>query len=353
MNNNFFKINKLRIEQALRCFFSKEIIISTKQDHLTSEIVKKLSDFTMRRGAKRIRGMLVLLGYLSNPKNKITKNILKVAAAYEILHSYLLIHDDIIDQDRERRGKPTLHILFRKFAPPGSTLEIKKKIGEDIAIITGDLASIFSQKLLFETNYLSIQKIKSQNYLNDVLKATCSGQILDILSLPQQLLSHQKQNWRYLQKTALYTIEAPFLVGLNLGDGKINKKLFREFANYVGLAFQLADDVHNIFGSSLATRQSDIQNGKVTYLTTLSIKSNKFKQPILNILKKVKKNKGDLLKLRKLIVESGGYKLAMSKITNNFNQAEEVLEKIGLPRSIVKELYILLSNLKDKLPRVN
>jgi geranylgeranyl pyrophosphate synthase len=276
-----------------------------------------------------------------------------VAAAYEILHSYLLIHDDIIDQDEERRGKPTLHVLFQKFAPPNSSNFEKKKIGEDIAIIIGDLANIFSQKLLLETNYSVNKKVEVQKYINNVLEATCSGQILDILSLPNKLPNLKQQQSRYLQKTAIYTIEAPFLVGLSFGKGIINKRLFRKFANNVGLAFQLADDVHNIFGSSLATRQSDLQAGKVTYLISLAIKKSKYKRLILNILKKNKKNKQDLLKLRRLLIESGGYQCAMSIIYDNFNQAEKILKDFVLPENITNQLHFFLNKLKNKLPEAN
>ena len=124
MHKNLFTNYQAQLNTTLNDFFAREILITTKQNKFNGEIVKQLRDFTMRRGAKRIRGMLVLLGFLTNPKNKLTKDIFKVAAAYEILHSYLLIHDDIIDQDEERRGKPTLHVLFKKFAPPGSSVEI-------------------------------------------------------------------------------------------------------------------------------------------------------------------------------------------------------------------------------------
>ncbi len=353
MDKFFFINNQTQLNITLNDFFSREISITSKKDRFNGEIVKQLRDFTMRRGAKRIRGMLILLGFLANPKNKLTKDIFKVAAAYEILHSYLLIHDDIIDQDEERRGKPTLHVLFKKFAPPGSSMAIKKKIGEDIAIIIGDLANVLFQKLFLETNYSINTKIEIQKYINNILKDTCEGQILDILSLPNKLLSLEQQQSRYLQKTARYTIEAPFLVGLSFGKGNINKQLFRKFSNNIGLAFQLADDVHNIFGSSLATRQSDLQAGKVTYLISLSIKSVKYKKLILNILKKNKKSKQDLIKLRKLLIESGGYQRAMSIIIDNFNQAEEVLEKLVLPKYITSQFIFFLSKLKHKLPKKN
>ena len=353
MHKDFFIKYQTQLDVTLNDFFSREILSTRKHDRFNGEIVKQLRDFTMRRGAKRIRGMLVLLGFLTNPKNKLTKDIFKVAAAYEILHSYLLIHDDIIDQDEERRGKPTLHVLFKKFAPLGSSVAEKKKIGEDIAIIIGDLANVFFQKLLLETSYSVNTKVQIQKYINNVLETTCGGQIIDILSLPNKLLSLKQQQSRYLQKTAIYTIEAPFLVGLSFGKGSINKRLFRKFANNVGLAFQLADDVHNIFGSSLATRQSDLQEGKVTYLISLAIKSVKYKKLILNILKKNKKNKHDLIKLRVLLIKSGGYQRAMSIIIDNFNQAEEILEKLVLPEYITSQLKFFLNKLKQKLPETN
>src|SRR3989344_6944611 len=89
---------------------------------LIAQFYKDLADFTA--GGKKLRGFLVYLGYsigakehLRGGKGNLLK-ILPVALAIELVHSFLLIHDDVIDQSEMRRGKQTIHKRYEKIAPP-------------------------------------------------------------------------------------------------------------------------------------------------------------------------------------------------------------------------------------------
>ncbi len=349
--NLFFKKVRARIDTELNNFFSNEVTRARRENKVLGRVIDGIGEFTMRSGAKRIRGILVVLGFLTKPSNTITVDIIKVAAAYEIMHSYLLIHDDIIDQDIQRRGGPTVHILLQKLAPTKLSSSQRAVIGRDLGIIAGDCASLLSQRLLLSTRFSDAQKNLIQKYLNEVLQATCSGQVLDIIALPHQLPSEKVQKWRYLQKTARYTIEAPFIVGVRCANARVQTVQFRKFARDVGLGFQLADDMHNIFGTGLATRQSDIRSGKITYLITYALQSKRHKAAILRILKKKKRSQRDVSQLRKLLIGSGGYQRAITEIKQRYQSARTLILEASFPSTITEHLLFLVNALDSRLPK--
>ena len=279
-------------------------------------------------------------------KNKVTSDILKVAAAYEILHAYLLIHDDLIDRDVERRGRPTLHKIFETYAPHILKKQQREQIGIDIAIIVGDLAADLAQRMVLDTRFSDAQKLDVLEYFEQTLHTTYVGQVIDILALPDRLPSFSDQRLRYLLKTATYTIEAPFMAGARLGKARINRKALHAFAQNAGLAFQLSNDVQNVFESGIAGRSSDIREGKITLLVSYALQSRKYRKELLRLLKKQGKTRKDVLRLRRLIELSGGYAKAWSEVVRLHDCAEKSLEKVGVPDMVRAQFDYLLKMLK-------
>jgi len=334
---------KSRIDKVLKNFFIEQHKEIRGQHALAKKLLKSLDEFTNRPGAKRIRGSLVLLGYLSNPRKKIDNNILKIAAAYEILHTYLLIHDDIIDEDVIRRGKPTLHKVFESYTSKNLPKKQKEKVGTDLAIIAGDLAADLVQKLILNTKFSEAKKINILSNIEKTLRTTYVGQILDILAVPYSLPKISEQKLRYELKTAKYSIETPFLLGVNLANAKIKFNLFKKFATNAGVGFQLSDDLQNVFSKGLAGRSSDIRHGKVTLLMSYSLQSAKYRVQIIKLLKKNKKSTKDIYQLRNLIKLSGGLSKAKKLVEKKYIQAEKILPLLKLPTQVNKEFGNMIS----------
>lgn len=309
--------------------------------------MRSLAEFTLRKGAKRSRGTLTVLGYLTGRGKRVDANILRVAAAYEVLHAYLLIHDDIIDRDVVRRGKPTLHTLYASYAPRAMSRSDRASLGTDIAIIAGDIAADLVQRLILETTFTPTQKLAALQYIEQTLHTTYIGQIVDILAVPQHVPPFAEQLRRYILKTATYTIEAPFMLGVRLGKGKVRTNVFTRFAREVGVAFQLADDIENAFGSSLAARSSDIRQGKVTLLVSYGLQSAKYRRAILRLLSKKKKTADDLRSLRTLLVVSGGYQKARDRVRQGYARGEKLLPTAGLPPFVLRQFQTVLGMQRD------
>lgn len=317
-----------RINTTLARFFRQYGRQAARQHPIARELVRAVSEFTQRRGAKRIRGLLVVAGYLSNPRSRISADILAVAAGYEVLHAYLLIHDDLIDEDDERRGEPTLHRVFERLAPRGSRKLIREKIGRDIAVIAGDVAADLVQRIILDTNFTDQQKLRALAQIEETLHTTYAGQVLDILSIPQRPPSRADQILRYELKTARYSIMAPFELGATLSAARYDTTAFRRFALDAGVAFQLADDIENVFGRGLAARSSDVRSGKVTLLMTLAFQSTAYRARLIRILKKPTRTAQDIRQLRRLIRESGGLERATDLVTSRYARAGRQVPKL-------------------------
>ena len=170
------------------------------------------------RGGKRIRGVLIKLGYeLVRGKGK---EILKVSAAYEIFHAAILAHDDIIDKSPTRRGQQSLY----------------KSIGSSQAITLGDLGFFLATKIISESKFEDKKKNEALALFSKTMVETAIGQMLDIAREDPELVAKLK--------TAKYTIAAPLQIGAILAG--VDEELVRvlgEFGENAGIAFQIQDDI--------------------------------------------------------------------------------------------------------------
>jgi len=179
-------------------------------------------------GGKRIRGKLVMLGYeiaVAEDGRRKTEDILKVAAAYEIFHTAILVHDDIIDQDLIRRGQPSLYQAL------GGNHQ-----GTSLAICLADAGFFLAVKIIAESNFPQKRKNEALKYFSGIILDTAMGQMLDI----------EKGDYLTVAKykTAEYSVSGPLILGAILDGAKLDQlgKL-DQFGEYLGIAFQIQDDI--------------------------------------------------------------------------------------------------------------
>jgi len=299
----------------LKKFFAEKSKEASKIDKLAVEVLGTLENYIS--GGKKIRGALTVLGYQITG-GKRTRDILPVSAAVEIVHSALLIHDDFIDKDRFRRGKPTVHEIYAK----GNS----EHYGASIALIIGDIGIFLSNQILASSNFDAKMIIKATSEFENLLIKTGYGEILDIA-----FDSKKSTTWGDIlkvrtYKTAYYTIVMPLTVGAILGGAK--DKTLKAIENYgvpVGIAFQLADDILGVFGKSDKTgksSESDIREGKKTllFVKALELARDKERQFLLKWYGSDKLDKNKIEKIRQAIKDSGS-------LDYSRKLAEEMAEK--------------------------
>jgi Geranylgeranyl pyrophosphate synthase len=178
-------------------------------DDKIKEVIEIIEEYTLR-GGKRLRPILMIIGYkLYGGKDE--KEIIKAASSIELIQSYLLIHDDIIDDSDLRRGKPTLHKIYEKIYGD-------KKFGESMAIIAGDLSSVFAQEILDQTNFPMDKKYLAMVKMAEIVEETGYGQVLDVTSLYRENFGEDELLLLHTYKTAKYTLEGPLIMGAILAE---------------------------------------------------------------------------------------------------------------------------------------
>jgi len=274
-------------------------------------------------GGKMIRGTLVKLSYELTEKQT-AKAIIKPAAAFEILHTSLMIHDDIIDQSPLRRGKRALHIS-----------NDNNHYGISQALCLGDIGITQSIKLLSESDFPIERRNLALNFFLQMVTDTMLGEMLDIESAQAYQRTEKHILDIYKTKTANYTIVGPLSLGAILGGASDELlKTIKLFGEYLGIAFQIQDDILGIFGDENTIGKSitsDIEENKSTLLLTYSLKqATKEQQAIL----KAYYGKSGITKeqheqIKQVFHDSGALDYCKNMIIKLTSQAKELIPQLS------------------------
>jgi len=298
-----------------------------------------------------LRPILFCFGFELSGK-KLTKKILKTSIFLELLHSYLLIHDDIIDQDFLRHNQATLNFYYQKIAK--SQFKIRnyleaKHFGDSLAIILGDLCfNLCLENFLesFREDKKRFSKIFSK--FMEVVDDVVFGQSQDVMLEKKSKISFEEIISVYFYKTASYSFVGPLKLGAIFGD--LKEKTFEkieEFAIPMGIAFQIQDDLLGVFGKKSETGKStfsDICQGKRTLLFYLA--SQWAQKDDKKFLKKwyghpkISKEKAE--KIKEIFKKTKAKEYCQNLAEDLFLKAKEIIEKSDFPKKI-KEKLILLS----------
>ena len=271
-------------------------------------------------GGKRIRPRLCLLTY-SLFKDEFTEEILSPAAAIEVFHSFTLIHDDIMDKADVRRGVPTVY----------------KKWNENTAILSGDVMSIESYKMLAKAPAAVLPE--ALRLFSTTAAEVCEGQQydMDFENMAQVPMAD------YMKMIGLKTavlIACSAKMGALIGGASSEKaELLYRFGYDLGLAFQITDDWLDTFGDTRIFGKAiggDILNNKKTWLmiqaqnnaspAELEALAAAMEMPISTDEEKAAK----IAAVKDLYAQLGVEQQAKEEIVRLHNQAMEYVDSLGL-----------------------
>ncbi len=250
---------KALVDRALEACF-------TKSEDLTSDLIDAMK-YSLVAGGKRLRPILCIAGAeaVAGPASE----ILPVACALEMIHTYSLIHDDlpVMDDDDLRRGKPSNHKIF----------------GEATALLAGDglLTEAFnliaSTDITEKISSTALLKVSGMIARASGFRGMIGGQLFDIQS-EKKSAGLSLVEFIHTHKTgALITVSVTS--GAILGNGDESQiKAITSFGKKTGLAFQISDDILDIEGDSNAMGKmtgADEQMGKVTYPAVVGMDRSK------------------------------------------------------------------------------
>lgn len=201
-----------------------------------NRIIYDASSYSINIGGKRVRPILFSLAYYIYKQEY--RNVLPMACAIEMIHTYSLIHDDLpcMDNDDLRRGKATNHKVF----------------GENIAVLAGD--NLLNEAMILMMDY----SIRSGE---NALKASCEiaksagaegmigGQVVDILS-EGKVISKDELEYMHAKKTGALIMASVVGGAILAGACEEDIRILREYGEKLGLVFQIKDDILDIIGDA-------------------------------------------------------------------------------------------------------
>ncbi len=221
-------------------------------------------------GGKRLRPMLFHSVYLALGGRQ-TGVAARVGAALELLHTALVVHDDVIDGDTVRRGRPNVVGTFAADARErGHDVERATHYGQSAAILAGDLALAGAVRVIALCGAPPATVARMLDLVDRALHLSAAGELTDVrLSLDGDADIPSVISMEH-QKTAVYSFELPLqLAAVLSGADEDHESALTRYARLVGIGYQLRDDLDGMFGEESTTGKSsvsDLREGKCTPL---------------------------------------------------------------------------------------
>ena len=312
---------KASVDAHLTRFFEQKRSAAAALGAPSAELVEAVAEFTMR-GGKRTRPAVLIAGHLAVEPRTDLEPLLDVSAGLELLQSYLLIHDDWMDQDQARRGGITLHRLF------GERLG-DAHLGASVAVLAGDLASAFATELVARSAVRSQHVAAALEVFWTMQRDVVYGQGLDLIAYRDVALIQRL-------KTGSYSVRGPLLLGAVLaGASAAQVSALERFADPVGQAFQVCDDLLGTFGAPEKTGKpagNDLRAGKRTAIVEEAEArlSESERTPLTAVLGKADASDAEVRAAMDLLERSGARAAAEARIDRLEREAEEALQTAEL-----------------------
>jgi len=269
--------------------------------------------YTFSLGGKRMRPVLALLGY-SLYKDDYEK-ALDAAVALEVFHNFTLLHDDIMDNAPLRRGKPT----------------VWHKWGSSTAILSGDAMFIKSYELLSAYEGALLKKLLP--VFNKTALEICEGQQLDMNFETAENVSIADYLQMIELKTAVLLGAALQMGSLVSGATDEDAENLYEFGKSTGIAFQLQDDILDVFGETEKVGKQtggDIISNKKTFLLLKAFElADKKTTAKLKLLQSEKNEQKKVAGVKEIYHQLDVKKLAEKEMQKFYKKALSSLEKVN------------------------
>jgi len=261
------------VEEDLRAFLRRGRDEAEEAAAGVGELFEEL-ERVIEAGGKRLRPVFCLLGHRAGG-GETGPEAVRAAAALELLHTFAIVHDDVMDTSRTRRGKPAswVHLAdrHRDEGMPGDPAWF----GVSGAILAGDLALMLADQALLGSGFPPERLLPATRWYNRMRTGVVAGQYLDVVAARRGAAGEEEARRIARLKSGGYTVEGPLQIGALLaGGGADLAQALERYGRPLGEAFQLRDDVLGVFGDPDRTgkpRDSDLREGKRTVLVAKAL----------------------------------------------------------------------------------
>jgi geranylgeranyl diphosphate synthase type I len=290
-------------------------------------------------GGKRLRPAFCQWGYVAVGGSADDRIIVDAGAAFELMHAFALFHDDVMDDAASRRGQPTTHTVYADIHRAQGWSGESRRFGEGVAILIGDLAFVYADRLLHDANATAWE------VWNELRIELNVGQVLDILGSVRGVRGVDQAERICRYKSGKYTIERPLHLGAALADPARFRELEAGLSAYglpLGDAFQMRDDVMGAFGDEQTTGKpvgGDLREGKPTPLLARALAAaSPSQRAVLARVGAPDMTDDDVTAAQQVIVDTGALADLEITIERRTDAALAALAELDIDRQARREL---------------
>jgi geranylgeranyl diphosphate synthase type I len=295
-------------------------------------------------GGKRLRPAFCHWAYVGAGGHPDDRLVVDAGAALELLHTFALVHDDIMDGSSTRRGTDTIHVQFEAGHAMAGWRGEARRFGEGVAILVGDLSFVYADQLLGSA------PMAAHEVFTELRIEVNVGQYLDLLGTARGRVDGATARRISRFKSGKYTVERPLHLGAALA-GRLDE-LAAPLSAYglpVGEAFQLRDDLLGVFGDGRVTGKpvgEDLREGKPTVLYAMAVdRATAADAAVLARYGAPDLDDDDVASLQHVLLSCGAVDAVEEAIDHLVGEAVEALDTAGLEeesrRSLVELAYFV------------
>lgn len=226
-----------RVDGALRTFLAQRRAEMASHDPAAADLIDELGRL-ISVGGKRLRPAFSVWGHVACGGSD-GEPVIRAAAALELLHTFALVHDDVMDGADERRGVPTTQALF---ALRASDVDGRESFGRSVAVLVGDLGAVLAESMLRTSGFEAARVAVALDRFDGMRVEMAAGQYLDLEGVARRDVASAEHVAEL--KGGSYTVEGPLMIGAALaGASAVMESALAAFARPAGEAFQLRDDL--------------------------------------------------------------------------------------------------------------
>ena len=291
-----------------------EAVEKELERNIQSEVslIPTLGKHILDSGGKRFRPLILILsarfcGYLGNEH-------ISLAGILEFIHTATLLHDDVVDDAKVRRGNLSAHTLW----------------GNQASILVGDFFFAQSFSLISQTQNWRLLKV-----LTEATSKLAKGEILDLVKERDTSCSEEDYLSIVTHKTASL-IEAASHMGAILGEvNQENEMAMKKFGHHIGIAFQCMDDTLDYIATEEELGKDigkDLKEGKITLplIHAIENSSPEDKKTIISAVEKRELGERELYRVLELIKKYQGIEYSLQKAQNYAQEAKEIINGFSL-----------------------
>jgi geranylgeranyl diphosphate synthase type I len=330
-----------RVEDTLVRFLADERAALGQVDPGALSLLHEV-ERVVRSGGKRLRPAFCVLGHLAGGGRR-GEPILRVAAALELLHTFALIHDDVMDASTVRRGVPTSHVHMAKRHRAAGRPGDSDRFGLSAAILAGDMALVLADRLFLASEFEPVSLLRAQRRYTAMLEEMAAGQFMDVWG--EAPSDDEDAGWIASLKTGSYTVEGPLHVGAILAGASLEVlAALSRYGEPLGQAFQVRDDLLGIVGDeSGGSPAADLARGRPSVLLekARSLASPTDRRFLDHAVGRSGLSADDRDRIVRIVHESGAVAAATAFVNGLVDEAVSALSSPPLSAKAVEGLRVL------------